>query len=338
MARVWDWFVYDKALTTSVGSCHSIHHTSKMLPYFPFGQQFNDKMGTAPLSESDRLVEVDEHYLPEIDLKRQLLTELPAYYFQALPDYESAQWDVVNLVLHNLSRFQPTQFSLRIEGDNWHWHNQLLHEEITFTFGDTTTLPLAPLDWVGRQVQEDLVLLSGNDATLVAGQLCFANDWSLDEKIGLPFWQIHAPIIPIVEPMMQASRKFMKRLPAGRSFWRTNWSVKVSDQLDMTSRHTLALKQRLADRLPYLTPETIGQELFVRIERQTITRFPQSGAILFGIHTYQNLLAQEAADPERARRMAQVFSTTPPAMLAYKGMTALMPALLSYLTEWQHSK
>ncbi|GAB4039003.1 heme-dependent oxidative N-demethylase family protein [Spirosoma jeollabukense] len=303
-----------------------------MLPYFPFGQQFNDKMGTAPLAEHDRLIEVDEHYLTEITLKRQLLVELPAYYFQALPGYETAQWDVVNLVLNNLSRFQSDQFTLRLKGDNWYWHNRLLNETVSFTYGDSRTLPMEPLDWVGRQVQEDLVLLSGDDATLVAGQLCFANDWCLDEKIGLPFWQIHAPIVPIVEPMMQAARKFMERLSAGRSFWRTNWSVKVSDQLDMTSRHTAALKQLLANRLPCLTPETIGQELFVRVERQTLTRLSRSGAILFGIHTYQNLLAHEAADPERAERMAQVFSTTPPAMLDYKSMTAFTPSLLVYLT------
>lgn len=303
-----------------------------MLPYFPFGKQFNDKMGTIPLSESDRLVEVDEQYQDQIALKRQLLTELPNYYYQALPGYKIAQWDVVEAVLKNLARFVSDQFTLQIKGTQWYWHNHLLNEETTFTFGDAATLPHNPLDWVGRQVQEDLILLADTDIRLVAGQLCFPNDWCLDEKIGLPFWQIHAPIVPIVESMIGAAQKLMERLPVGRPVYRLNWSVKVSDQLDMTSRHTPGLKQLLADRLPSLTPETIGQQLYVRIERQTLTRLPRSGAILFGIHTYQNLLAHEATDPERAHRMAQVFSTTPPAMLDYKGMTAFLPALLTYLT------
>ncbi|MBD2754086.1 heme-dependent oxidative N-demethylase family protein [Spirosoma validum] len=305
-----------------------------MLPYFPFGQRFNDKMGTAPLSESDRLVEVDAQYSPEITLKRQLLTELPDYYFQTLPDYETAQWDVVDIILHNLARFGPDQFTLQKNGDRWHWENHLLNEAITFTFGDATTLPYAPLDWVGRQVQEDLIVLAGNDATLVAGQLCFANDWCLDEKIGLPFGQIHAPIMPIVEPMMQAAQKLMERLPIGRPVWRANWSVKISDQLDMTSRHTTFLQQRLADRLPTLTPDTIGDQLYIRVERQTLTRLPRSGAILFGIHTYQNRLAVEAADLQRAKQMAQVFSTTPQAMLDYKSMTSFLPTLLTYLNNY----
>lgn len=100
----------------------------------------------------------------------------------------------------------------------------------------------------------------------------------------------------------------------------------------MTSRHLPAFKKRLAEHLPRLTPETIGEQLYIRIERQTLTRLPQSGAILFGIHTYQNLLANEVTDPERATCLAQVFRTTPPAMLAYKSMTAFMPALLDYLS------
>lgn len=302
-----------------------------MLPYFPFGQRFNDKMGTVAFSENDRLIEVDARYQNEIALKRQLLTTLPTYYYQALPGHEAAQWDVLEQVLTNLAQFAPDQFTLRQEGKRWQWTNQLLNEETTFTFGDAGTLPLDPLDWVGRQVQEDLMLLAGADVRLVGGQLCFANDWCLDEKMGLPFWQIHAPITPIVAPMMQAAQKLMERLPAGRSVWRLNWSVKVSDQLDMTSQHISAFKQLLADQLPDLTPDRIGQQLYIRIERQTLTRLPRSGAILFGIHTYQNLLAHEAADPDRAQRMAQVFSTTPAAMLAYKGITPFLPALLTYL-------
>ncbi|MVM29964.1 DUF3445 domain-containing protein [Spirosoma sp. HMF4905] len=307
-----------------------------MLPYFPFGQQFNDKMGTYPLLESDRLIDVDEQYPNQIALKRQQLSDLPAYYYQTLPDYETAQWEVLELVLENIARFFPDSFTLHRQDNQWIWQNHILNEETAFTFGDTQTLPNDPLDWVGRQVQEDLILLSGDDVRLVAGQLCFGNDWCLDEKLGLPFWQIHAPIVSIVEPMMRAAQTLMERLPVGRPVWRLNWSVKVSDQLDMTSRHIPTMHQLLTDHLPSLIPDTIGDQLYVRVERQTLTRLPGSGAILFGIHTYQNLLANEAIDPERAARMAQVFSTTPSAMLAYKSMTHFLPALLEYLHAKSH--
>lgn len=304
-----------------------------MLRYFPFGQAFNDKMGTFPMAKAEPLVEVDSHYWHEVALKRELLKEHPKYYYRLLSGNDVALWEVLERVLDNLVTHFPQSFELQKQGNRWNWNNRLLNETASFVFGDVTTLPLDPLDWVGRQVQEDLVLLTGPEATLAGGQLCFANDWCLDEKIGLSFWQLHGPVTTIVEPMMRAAEKLMERLPSGKSVWRMNWSVKFSDQLDMTSRHTPFLKQQLEELLPGLTPDAIGQKLFVRIERQTLTRLPRSGAVLFGIHTYQSLLAEEASDRDRALRMLKVFESTPPAMLDYKSMTPLMPSLINYLEQ-----
>lgn len=303
-----------------------------MLPYFPFGQQFNDKMGTMPLTNRDRFIDVDDHYQLEVALKRQLLQELPAYYFQSAPGQDLAQWEVVDLILNNLASAYPATFRLQCEGDQWLWQNSLLNEETSFTFGDSATLPYAPLDWVGRQVQEDLLLLSGESANLVAGQLCFGNGWSLDEKMGLPFWEIHAPINPIVEPMMRSAQKLMERLPAGKPIWRLNWSIKASDQLDMTSRHIPALNQHLNDCLPDINAENAGDHLFIRIERQILSRLRESKAILFSIHTYQNLVSRERSErPQSASLISQVLRTTPEAMLAYKGITPYFNQLINYL-------
>ncbi len=308
-----------------------------MLPYFPFAQRFNDKVGTALLTETDALIEVDAQYRAEIALKRNLLTELPDYYYQALPGHETAQWDVLEVVLNSLEQTYPDSFSLRKTGNHWHWQNHLLNETLSFTFGDAAALPVSPLDWAGRQVQEDLLVLASNDGSslqpsLVAGQLCFGNVWCLDEKMGLPFWEIHAPINGIVPPMMRAAQKIMERLPVGRPVWRLNWNIKITDQLDMTSRRMPELNQLLHDRLPHYTPETIGSQLFLRIERQTLTRLPRSGAILFGLHTYNNRLDAELAERHHAaQNLLNVLETAPPALLDYKTVSPFLPPLLAYL-------
>lgn len=309
-----------------------------MLPYFPFGQQFNDKIGTALLIDADPLIDIDEHYSVEVALRRQLLTEQPGYYYQSRPGHETAQWDVLELALTSAARTAPETFKLRQNGERWRWQNRLLGEETEFTFGDVSTLPYEPLDWVGRQVQEDLLVLAGENSQLVVGQLCFGNGWCLDEKMGLPFWEIHAPITPIpaLEPMMRAAQKLMERIPIGRPVWRLNWSIKLNDQLDMTSRHTPILNQLLADRLSNLTPDTIGHQLFLRIERQTLTRLPRSGAVLFGIHTYQNRLDVELSGRlDGAARLARILETAPPALLDYKGITPYLKPLLVYLTAYK---
>lgn len=303
-----------------------------MLPYFPFGDRFNDKMGTAPLGPTEPLLEVDAHYRAEISLKRQLLATVPGYYAQALPGYELAQWEAAELLMQHAARHYPDSFLFVQQDGQWVWTNRLLGETTTIWPHKEGALPTFPIDWIGQQVQEDLLLLSGDEARLVVGQLCFGNGWCLDEKLGLPFWEIHAPINPIVPPMMQAAGQLMQRLPAGRTVWRLNWSIKASDQLDMSSRRMPHLNAQLQQRLPTLTPEMAGAHLFVRIERQTLTRLARSGAILFGIHTYQNRLADELTQrPDAARRLLNVLNTTPPAMLDYKGISPFLSPLIYFL-------
>lgn len=304
-----------------------------MLPHFPFADRFNDKMGTHPLAEGEGRVEVGPEYAAEVALKRCLLAGHPAYYFRALPGTEAAQWEALGLLLDDLHRLNDERFFLEKTGDQWHWRNGLLGEETAFVFGKAETLPLAPLDWVGRQVQEDLLLLAGTPPALVAGQLCFANDWSLEEKLGLPFAAVHAPVGDSVAPMLRAAGTFVERLPPNRPVWRLNWSFKHSPDLDQTTRHAPRLKAELAALAPTLTPDTIGERLFVRVERQTLTRLPRSGAVLFTVRTHQRRLAAEAADPDRAARMRATLRSTPPGLLDYKSITPFLRPLLRYLAE-----
>ncbi len=302
------------------------------LLYFPFGHEFDLKMGTVAFKASDQLVETDRHYQYEIALKRRLLETDHRYYYRSARDTEAAQWDVLEMVLGNLAKFYPAYFQLAREGNEWYWLNRKTGENIIFTFGKTGSLPYEPLDWVGRQVQEDLMVLSSDgSAALVAGQLCFANGYSLDDKYGQPFLTIHAPAPKMIGPTMVSAQKLMERLPVNRSVWRASWNFKISDELDLSSRHNERYRQELMRVAPELNADNIGSRLFIRIERQTLTRLPLSNCILFGIHTYQNTLENEAQDAARAASMLNVLRTTPREMMDYKAISPFETALLGYL-------
>lgn len=303
-----------------------------LLKYFPFGKQFDLKMGTSFFKPEDDLIEIDDHYAKEIQLKKQILGNDHRYYYRSTPGYENAQWEVLDLILTDMSRSNSKLFHLTKSDNNWHWKNSVTGDEIKFEFGNPSTLPCEPLDWVGRQVQEDLVLLGNDsDASMVAGQLCFANGFSLDDKFGQPFLTIHAPAPRMIVPTMDAAQKLIDRLPPLRSIWRASWNFKISDELDLTSRHNTRYKTEMDRISPTLDSDNIGDKLFIRIERQTLTRLPKSGCILFGIHTYINLLADECADKERADSILKVLQTTPREMLDYKAITPFEGALVTYL-------
>src|SRR5690348_10602564 len=109
------------------------------------------------------LIEIDEEcYRDELALKNELLGDEYDQYFRALPGTEDLQWGVIELLLPNMVYLYPQHFELTIAGRHWTWCNRLLGQETQFILGDSDSLPLAPLDWLGRQVQEDLLVLSGD--------------------------------------------------------------------------------------------------------------------------------------------------------------------------------
>ncbi|WP_425144870.1 heme-dependent oxidative N-demethylase family protein [Deinococcus sp.] len=304
-----------------------------MLRFFPFGEAFDGSMGGQVLRPGEGLFDLEpEHYQGEVALKRQLLTRDHRYYYRGGPDTLEAQWEVLRLVLEDLAAVHPQAVELHRRGDLWTWRNTLLELEQTFEFGNPETLPLEPLDWAGRQLQEDLVLLGESTlAPVVGGQVCFANGWALDDRLHKSFADIHTRTPSSTMPSVRAGERLMGTLREGRSVWRTSWNFKLTGALDLTTQHKAAYKADFAARAPLLTAQTIGAALFIRIERQTFARLPLSGMTLFGIHTYNSRLDAEAADPERARRILAVLRGTPDDVKVYKAITPIEAPLLAYL-------
>lgn len=290
------------------------------------------QMGIQPLGPRP-LIEVDfAQYITEIAHKHQLLAIHGAYYSETLPGNEAAEWEVVGLVLHDLARHHPEHFALDIEGGVWHWQNHVLQTESRFHFGDSGDLP-APLDWVGRQVQEDLLVLAGEEPfPLVGGQLCFPNMWSLNEKIGQPFLEIHSPVPQFAATLGRSSSLLMARLKPDRPVWRLNWSIKTNDWLDLSMRHAAADERSKHA----VSPENAGESCWLRVERQGLARLPASGAVLFTIHTYLSRIADLA--PEHIQRLLGVLRSAPADMLAYKGITPFAEPLCAYLERMRNAR
>jgi dimethylamine monooxygenase subunit A len=304
-----------------------------VLRHFPFEESFDPGMGMRVLKPHEPLCEVDlGRYQEEISLKQHLLTEAHTYYFQGGEATMTAQWDVLELVASNLAQNYPEHFGLQRESDSWRWQNALTEATTTFRFGDCATLPYDPLDWIGRQVQEDLVLLSGDaSASFTGGQLCFANGWAISDRLGKSFLEIHQRTPQATMPSVEMGARFLQMLKQGRTYWRLSWNFKLSNQMDMTTKHKPAYKADFARRAPMLTVEDVGDAVFLRIERQTFTRLPRSGGLLFGIHTYNSSVAEEAADRGRAQAILNSVRGAPRDVKEYKAITPIEGPLVSFL-------
>lgn len=151
--------------------------------------------------------------------------------------------------------------------------------ELAAMLGVKGALPQAAL-----AVHEDLCLLTrapGEEAYRLIGEaVAWPSDWHPKDKIGLPLRALHAPIAGYEEQLASGVDRFMETLRAGQIYGRANWFIAPTPAL-----------RWLADRPPqeafaHVTPDNAGETLFVRSERQTLRRLPQTGAILFTIGIY----------------------------------------------------
>ena len=74
-----------------------------------------------------------------------------------------------------------------------------------------------------------------------------------------------------------------------------------------------------------------ARRLYLRVERQTLRRLPQSGAILFGIRVHSYEMARAITTPEAASGLAEAVRALPEATAHYKSLRAYGPALLAWL-------
>lgn len=299
---------------------------------FPFmNSVFQYTNNLRPLDPPQSL-QITSDYSVEVELKRQLLAKNPARCYQSLANTLEAQWEVLDHLLHELAEVYPQYFRLCINGSEWTFSNFLLQETTRFEFGQGSSLDLEPLDFVGRQVQEDLILMSQVDDVLYlsAGQLCFPSNWSLTFNLGMPFENIHRPVPGIVQDgLVNKIQRFLTRIEAGKPWTRLNWSLNAGRRLD-TAAETF---DEWGSSRYHIDSRNVGREVFLRVEEQNLVRMPGSNGLLFTIHTYLKPVEEVSDNASWCQQFYNVLHTLPPEISQYKGIEPFYGTLVAYLAE-----
>ncbi len=321
----------------------SVALTDPALERFPFPFEGDCYMYSVNVEEAQQprsngvgswgrhIYDVDEHYLDEVAERARILRADPAR-CQVLGHMRQAAWDVVEHATTALARDYPGHFALRRDGDRCRWTNRLVGVEQAFTLGDDASLPRGPLQWIARQLQEDIELLDQRDDDLFldAGILTFGADWSLDFDLGMRFLEFHGPV-PRVHEMgvMPRARLFLMRLPPGRAYRRTNWTMTVDRRLDTGTE----VYPEWGPARANLRYEEIGERLHLRVEVQHFVRLPRSNAVMFLIRTYLASLDGICEVPAWSRRLERVLADLPGDLVDYKGLSRYRDMTVAWLAE-----
>lgn len=280
--------------------------------------------------------DVDEHYLGEVEDRRLVLATDPLR-CQILPHMETASWDTVELIMESFSRDYPEYFSLSRNGDEWTWENRPMKIKDTFIFGDVSTLPYPPLEYITRQAQGDFAVMDqrNNNLYMDAGMVTTQADWSLNFDIGMDFMQWHGPV-PVAHELGVFDRalKFLLLLQVGRPVRRLNWTMTINPHLDTSPENY----DKWGPDRTTVTAANVGRLVHLRVEVQTLFRLPRSNGILFGVRVYLIRMDELVQNPVWARRMHRVLKALPMELVDYKGLTRFRDQAISWLSQFDDNE
>ncbi|MBP7243031.1 DUF3445 domain-containing protein [Amaricoccus sp.] len=251
------------------------------LPLAPWMEDHMMRLpGTGPIALADWL-QRDDAFAAQMACRDRLIAERTAEVHALLPGAEAAAAELHDLVLAHLDAApgyaQAPGAVLRPDG---------------------VRVPLdgPPLLVAGRLVQEDLCLLDKAEGEaehrLVGAILCFPSNWTLSQKIGRTLGRIHVPIESYDAGIARRVQRMFDLIRPEAPVMRANLIVYAEGDLfnprPEFERHT---------------PDP-GTGRFVRVERQTILRLPETRAMVFSIHTW--MVALSALTPEQRARLAAV--------------------------------
>lgn len=261
-------------------------------------------MGLSALDPDDWLW-VDGRHAAETAERAALIVTRPDEVHAMLPEAEPASRELLALARAHLARCHP-ELPLPPDRDDE-----------------------PPLARLGRLAQEDFCLMqaAGGAAAdgahvLTGAVLCFPQHWRLADKIGRPMAAIHAPVPGFAARLGGPAERVLAALAVERPVWRANWGL---------VEHPELFHPGPRDPVPDLSAANAGERLWLRVERQTLRRLPESRAVVFTIRTLVRPLAEAVRERGVARAMAERFREMEPAMAGYKGLPLMRQPLLGYL-------
>ena len=267
----------------------------EMIPVAPT-DEFRHRVGTKPLDVS-RWLPDDEESAPTIAMKRQLLT--------------TRREEVA--ALHEGGEAVATE-AARLVGD--------------FKGVRIDTTGLDALVDAALLVPDDLTVLAprGTDngdeqLVFVAGVVCSPSRWRLNSKMGKDMLSTHQPVARYGEQIGAPVDTLLRRLTVDRPLWRSNWTLED---------HPALFQPEPPEKPLGVMPD----QLWIRMERETLRRLPNTGGVLFTIRGFQQSLPDYVSgSPERARTLCALIERLPEDVARYKSIYAYRDSVLAWLSE-----
>ncbi len=269
-------------------------------------------IGLKPIDNCSWL-EIDNLFEEEISLKKKLYEEKKDQVLITPPDSINIQKEVLDLVLEHLNEFYSDSF--RINRDSI----EELKSKIIYSYKDFEN----PLELASLLVQEDLIIMQPKKDVfyLKSASLCAPTRWSLKEKFDKSLTEIHKEVPGYKEKIDHRVNNIFNNLPDQKIFERYNWSIFDSPELfqPIGSKTLVEIKN--------IDPE----DLFLRVERQTLRRLKDSRSILFTVRVHVDPISSILSDKNIIMDLIKAIQNLEEDMKNYKVIQPFEEKLIQWL-------
>lgn len=195
---------------------------------------------------------------------------------------------------------------------------------------NTDTAYINSWDALAMQIQEDLAIMqvdTNGKGKLVALHLCAPNHWAASDKIGKDFLSMHASV-PGMERINQRANQINSAILHKGPFVRFAWGFSSDTRLN---HHPIA-----PDNIPtsdwqgrQFNPST--PELYLRVERQTLTGYPTEGLVLFTIRNY--FYDVKNLSGEQQKQLLNAIQSMSDDTICYKGLNKSKNMIVNWLSQ-----
>ena len=157
---------------------------------------------------------------------------------------------------------------------------------------------------------------------LNAAVVCCPSRWMLSEKMGHNMLEVHAPVAKYADHVGAAVDNYFQRITVEKPVWRSNWIIQD---------HPALFQPQIPSAQLVKTPD----ELWIRMERQTLRRLPKTGGILFTIRGYQQPLPEYLARSKQiAQNLRTMLERLPDDVAQYKSVLKYRPNILNWINQF----
>lgn len=259
--------------------------------------------------------------------KRERLDKFRSFYYGTLPDSLPAQRELRERVTAHLTSDHPKHFETS---------GSVVRSLITgqtLDLEDDSTEPLLQLSYL---VEEDFMLLDEVNGIprITAASNAYSSSGRLVASVGHNIEWAHEPVPRLTHKLGGKIDRVIASVHASTPCERFNWQLTPIATVffphdDPHAANAAAMRQVVEELRR--DPTRAGELLWIRVERQTLSRLPDSNAVAFSLHTFSDPLSCLQSDPDSVRSILALLNDYSEERWKYSEMDIVREPLMRWL-------